>query len=135
MTRLLVALIAVGLAASSAQPTKRKSAPTGEHKMMSRVLTDADIDLYCVIAAEIRKLTGPVRSGADSDRMFEITKSTAPKHGLTHGEYRSLDLRISAALLTLDTVQKDAIAAKMKADCDLVAKHRARIEIARKFAK
>jgi hypothetical protein len=133
MALILVALLGVGLPLALGQPASPAGAAAAA-KMMSRELTGADIDLYVRIASEIRKLTGPVRSGDDSDRILQITRDTAPKHGLSHAEYRALDLRIGAALLALDAGPKRA-AGKMKADCDLVAKHRARIEAARKYPK
>lgn len=135
MTRVWLALFVLAASVALAQPASKKRGPTAEQTMMSRPLSVADIDLYCKIAAEIRKLTGPVRSGEDSDRMFELTRTTAPKHGLSHAEYRALDLRISSALLALDAGKTGSLPAKSKADCELVSKHRARIDEARRFAK
>jgi len=135
MTRVWVAGIVLAGSVALAQPQGSKRGPAAGQTMMSRPLTVADIDLYCKIAAEIRKLTGPVRSGEDSDRMFALTRSTAPKHGMSHQDYRALDLRIGSALLALDAGKAASLAPKEKADCELVAKHRTRIEEARKFAK
>lgn len=131
MIRLLTVWIAAAALVLSAQTAK--SLADGAQKMAKRALTDADIDIYCAIAGEIRKLTGPVRNAQDSNRMLEITRNTTAKHGLTHLEYGVLDSRVSMALLTLG--MRMAIPEKIKPDCDLVAKHRARIEEARKFAK
>lgn len=135
MSFLMILLGAAAVTAAPAQTVKKKAGgPAAGQPIMTRPLADADVDLYCRIAAEIRKLTGPVRSGEDSDRMLEITRTTAPKHGLTHAEYRALDLRIGSALLALDAGPAK-ITAKNKADCELVARHRARIEEARKFPR
>jgi hypothetical protein len=132
MIRLLTLWITAGLLVLSAQSPQ--SVAEGAQRMANKVLTDADVDIYCTITAEIRKLIGPVRNAQNGARMAEISRTTTAKHGMPHVEYSILDARLNTvlSLLKMGIAQ---IPEKVKADYDLVVKHRTRIEAARAFPK
>jgi len=122
---LVCSAIALGATAQMEEARKAK-------ELAGRPLTDADIAKYCAVRADIARLGTPKNTAADLARHNQDVKAIRARHGITDSEYHVLDGRVMTAETLIRMEKQMPTPAEKKADVEIVRKHLAKIQAAKR---